>query len=172
MSHHPIHRNTIIPKTDTKDIKRSGVSNRIIHAGVFHVLFLVKNVFSYDKLFGITRPSRYNTLSQWYAYTDPRNFNHASFHPEVYHWSTSVNLAIISDFCPDGIHARIFKGPNENSHHLINDSCSFPLGSIKTGSMISLELTVNPDGTDGSLTLLYPDNAPLVIAKELFGEYV
>ena len=39
MSHHPIHRNTIIPKTDTKDIKGFGVSNRIMRAGVFHVSF-------------------------------------------------------------------------------------------------------------------------------------
>ena len=79
---------------------------------------------------------------------------------------------MISDFRRDGIHACIFKGPNQNSHHLINDSCSFLLGSRKTGSIVSLELTMNPDGTDGSLMLLYPDNAPALIAKELSGEYV
>ena len=31
---------------------------------------------------------------------------------------------------------------------------------------------MNPDGTDGSLMLLYPANAILVIVKELAGEYV
>ena len=31
---------------------------------------------------------------------------------------------------------------------------------------------MNPDGSDGSLMLLYPDNAPALIAKELSGEYV
>ena len=31
---------------------------------------------------------------------------------------------------------------------------------------------MNPDGTDESLMLLFPDHAPLLIAKELSGEYV
>ena len=40
------------------------------------------------------------------------------------------------------------------------------------GTIISLELGMNPDGTNGSLMLLYPDHSPLLIAKELSGKYV
>ena len=79
---------------------------------------------------------------------------------------------MISDFRLDGIHTCIFKGPNQNSNHLINDSCSFPLGSRKTGPIVSPELTINPDGIDVPLMLLYPDNDPFVTAKEISGECV
>ena len=172
MSHHPIHRNTIIPKADTKDTKGFGVSNGVMRAGVFHVSFFVEDFLCRGKLFGITRPSQYNTFSQWYTYTYLRCFNHARFYPEVYRRLTSVNVAIISDFHLDGIHSCIFNGPHRNSHHQINESCSFPLVSRGTGSIVSLELRMNADGTDGSFMLLYPDHDPLLTAKELSGEYV
>ena len=79
---------------------------------------------------------------------------------------------MISYFRSDGIHSCIFNGPNQNSHHRIDDSYSFLLGIRKRGSIVGLELTTNPDGTNGSLMLIYPGNAPLLIAKELSGEYV
>ena len=80
---------------------------------------------------------------------------------------------MISDFHPKGIHTSILKGgPHQNSLDQMNRSVSFPIGSRNTISILSLELRMNPDRTNGSAMLLYPDHAPLPIVKELSGEHV
>ena len=80
---------------------------------------------------------------------------------------------MITDFSPNGMYSSILKGgPHRHSQHQINRSGSFPLGSRKTGSILSLELRMNADGTNGSLMLLYPDHPPLLVATGLSGEYV
>ena len=40
------------------------------------------------------------------------------------------------------------------------------------GSIISLELRMNDDGTNGSLMLLYPDHPLLLVVTGFSGEYV
>ena len=83
MSHHPIQRNTIIPKACTDYMKGFGVSNRIMCAGVSHISFFVQHVLSRGKLFRTTRPSWYNTFSWLYtpSHPDPRDSNHVRLYP-------------------------------------------------------------------------------------------
>ena len=172
MVHHDGRRNSIVPKERSEFAKGFGISNRIMRTGVFRVTFFVQDILCHGKLFGITRPSQYNSFRRYLLEPDPRCVRHARSYPEIYQRRTSINAAMISDFQVNGIHACTFNGNPQINEHRIRGSRQFPLGSRKNGSILSLELRMNSNGTDGSLLLIYPDHAPLVVATKLSGEYV
>ena len=79
---------------------------------------------------------------------------------------------MISDFCRNGLYGTTYKGDFVEKRKRIPNTREFDLGSWKNGSVISLELRLNPDSNEGSLLLIIPDVANHTIAKNLSGEYV
>ena len=174
MSHHPYQPNTVVPNS-LDYIKGLAVSNRIMRSGTFRVTFFSQDLLCRGKKFGITRPADYARSPAFWENEGPDILS--SDHsweelPYPYRHPSSINVAMISDFCRHGLYGTTYKGDFVEKRTRIPGTREFDLGSWKNGSVISLELRLNPDSNEGSLLLIIPDVANHTIAKNLSGEYV
>ena len=173
MSHHPNQPNTIVPNS-LDYTKGLGVSNRIMRAGIFRVTFFSQDVLCRGKKFGITRPDDYAGSSHWEKQgPDITSWVHAYESLQLFYQDpVGTNVAMISDFRRNGLHSTTLKGRFSVTRQKIENTAEFSLGSRQNGSIISLELRLKPDGTEGALILIIPDGDNITIARNLSGEYV
>ena len=87
-----------------------GVSNRIMRTGSHCVEFSFDDILRNGIMFGIARPSRYNTFHNWVTQPDPRCAALSRHYPEIYQQPSSVNVAMVAKFHRRALQATILEG--------------------------------------------------------------
>ena len=73
MVHQEHSLSSLVPTTIGGFRRGFGVSNRIMRTGTHRVTFLFDDPLRDGILFGIARPSSYNTFDNWVTVPDPRD---------------------------------------------------------------------------------------------------